>query len=66
MSFVTASRTLLARERTRGRLFLSLRDSGSSAQTELVRHSRPLTLVRNVFFAAIVLFHGFRRLLPPY
>jgi ADP-ribosyl-[dinitrogen reductase] hydrolase len=26
----------------------------------------PLILVRNVFFAAIVLFHGFRRLLPPY
>ena len=26
----------------------------------------PLILVRNVLFAAIVLFHGFRRLLPPY
>ncbi len=26
----------------------------------------PLILVRNICFAAIVLFHGFRRLLPPY
>ena len=26
----------------------------------------PLLLARNMFFAAVVLFHGFRRLLPPY
>lgn len=37
------------------------------APTPLPRFLMPLAvLVRNVFFLAVVLFHGFRRLLPPY
>jgi len=42
---------------------LSLRlDEGGSP----VRLAWPLILPRNVFFLAVVLFHGFRRLFPPY
>lgn len=38
--------------------------SGESVKS--VNVAFPLLLFRNVFFAVIVLFHGFRRLLPPY
>jgi ADP-ribosyl-[dinitrogen reductase] hydrolase len=44
-----------------------LADSRTSRRPVTVHYPCwPLVLVRNTFFAAIVLVHGFRRLLPPY
>jgi hypothetical protein len=43
-----------------------LRRIHASGQANLLRYCWLLALPRNLFFLAVVLFHGFRRLLPPY
>ena len=53
----------------RGQLAPALRfvaDADSSAALQLSRWRWLVQLVRNALFLVIVLFHGFRRLLPPY
>ena len=45
----------------------ALADSQASRRSSAPRHRLwPLVVIRNACFAAIVLWHGFRRLLPPY
>ena len=43
-----------------------LHQTGSGESVKSVNAVFPLVLLRNFFFAVVVLFHGFRRLLPPY